>query len=264
MSKEITVVAWNLLDRINVPEVQQEIFSTGLDIGVFPEAVKEDEGTHQATIRAFAKEGYTLYQRPYDDNDGRQDRHSLIVAAKPELVHECRRARVAGRNALSLYLHGGTKFMGVHFDDRTERRRLPQARGIAQLAARSTILGGDFNALYARGLQARLFRVGAPFTRLLPSMDPAPGVKIPKLKRMGSLSQRTTGFAKGTTMQALMDAGFEDASQDGAATMVKGPLKLQLDRILYRGDVEVIEPTTVHDGGNLSDHKQIRARLLIP
>jgi len=260
MSKELTVMSWNLLDGINSLEVQNEILSTEPDIAVLPEAAREQDGIEASTIRRFNNAGYDLYERPYADDDDRKDRHRLAIVVKPEHVVGVDAVRISGRTALLARLVGGVDLAALHLDDRTEKNRLRQAeQAIAQLG-KTALAIGDTNALYGDTFQSRLLRMSAPFANLLPSIEP--GIQNPpKVRRLGSLSQRMTAFAIGTTMQAFTEAEFRDASEDGAATMIKGPIALQLDRVMYRGDFSVVKPTQVDDAGGLSDHKRIQARL---
>ena len=265
MSNTLEIISWNLRDGINDPLIQDEIINCEPDIAVFPEAHAEGSVLEQATKRAFADAGYAMYDRPYDDDDNRKDRHALVVVAKPELVQSVTKVHLAGRNALKLTLVGeeSTQLLGMHLDDRTEARRGRMAAAAIAGLGPNAIGVGDFNAMYRGAHLAGLLRTVRPLTHLLPSRDPVPGEKTPKLHRLGSLSQRTTGMASGQTMQVFTEAGFHDASETHEPTMKKGPLAIELDHIIYRGKVQVVRPTQVTSGQNLSDHRKLSARLRV-
>jgi endonuclease/exonuclease/phosphatase (EEP) superfamily protein YafD len=259
--RNLQIVSWNVLDSINDPEVHKAIIDTGLDIGVFPEAAKEDEGVNGYTSRAFANAGYNVYSQSYLDDDGRKDRHALAVVAKPELVHFVKSLQLAGRTAIRVTMPEGTEFIGTHLDDRTETRRLRQAQTIARSAGVTAIIAGDLNATYRNGFQPTLVRMTRPLAHALPARDP--GQKMSKLERIGSLSQRLTDMVSGTTMGHFSEMGFTDADPSHAATMRLGPVAVQLDHILYRGDISVVQSTIVEDAAGLSDHSRIRATLRV-
>lgn len=261
MTTDLEIVSWNLRDQINDPALQRSVLDVAPDIAVFPEARSEDTALEQATWQRFENAGYTVYDHAYQDDDGRKDRHALVVAVKPELVRVANSVRLVSRSAIRLTLHGGVDFMGVHLDDRHEGRRLGQAAMAIRYLGESAMVAGDFNAMYPDVGQARLLRTVRPFAKLLPAKDPVPGEKTPKLQRLGSLSQRLTDMASGTTMELFRHADFRDADPTHSPTMKKGPIAAQLDHILYRGDTAVSESTVVEDADGLSDHKRIRAVL---
>lgn len=263
MSKSLEIVSWNLRDGLNDSEVQTSILDTEPDLAVFPEGHAEGVSLAAGTVSRFHNAGYDIYDKTYDDNDGRKDRRSLVVIAKPELVSVAHSVYVAGRHAIRLTLEGGTQFMGVHLDDRGEKRRLAQAEVVVRSLGETAIVAGDFNDMYRNVGQAPLLRLARPLN-VLHSRDPESGRKSSKL----SYAQRLNGMARGKVMQLLAEADFEDAGSDHTPTMVEkvAPgvvIKAQLDHIMYRGNVAVKQQTIVEDADNLSDHKRIRATLII-
>lgn len=263
MANRLEIVAWNLRDGINDPQIQDSVLVTEPDIAVFPEAHAEDGELESATLRRFNNAGYALYEHDYEDNDGRLDRHALVVAAKPELVQVAHSVRIAGRYAIRLTFHDGSQFMGVHLDDRRPERRLPQARTVTRSLGDTAIIAGDFNDMFPDVGQAPVLRLARPLN-VFPARDPEPGRQSSKL----SYAQRLNGMARGLTIRHLTDVGFVDADPDRVPTMVrkvapKLVVKAQLDHIMHRGDVSVVRPTKVEDAGGLSDHKRIRATLQV-
>lgn len=263
MAHELQVVSWNIRDGIDNPEIQTALLANEPDIAVMPEAYPEGERPLADTVRRFEKAGYALTGHNNDDDDGRTDRHALAVAFKPEVVTAVRPVYAAGRTVLKLALSDGSDFVGVHLDDRSEQRRVKQAAEILRGLGACAIVAGDFNAMQRSGAAARVLRLAKPFTHLLPTRDPARGEKTPPIQRLGSLSQRLTAMAAGTTMEAFAEAGFQDADPTRLPTMRRGPLAVQLDHILYRGNVAVTSRTAVDSADGLSDHERIRATLRV-
>lgn len=261
MDKSLDIIAWNLRDGINNPNIQDVILACQADVAIFPEARAEDESLAAETTINFHNAGYEIFDKNYNDDDGRRDRHGLVLIAKPELVHEAHTVRLAGRNAIHLTLVQGTHLMGVHLDDRGELRRRDQADIAIRTLGDTAVIAGDFNAMHGSDGIARLLRRVGPFADKLPARDPVRGEKTPKIQRLGSLAQRLVSMAIGTTLSDFESAGFRDASEDHMPTMRKGPMAVQLDHILFRGSVGVEAPTEVRDGNGLSDHKLIHARL---
>lgn len=263
MSKEVEIVSWNLLDHLNDPLVQHEIINGEPDLGIFPEATAEDVPLEKSTLVTFRNAGYNVFEQKYDDTDGRADRHRLVAIAKPEHIADVSSVSLAGRNVFLFNLANGAQFMGGHWDDRTEARRMRMTTEALQWLGRDAIVAGDLNAMHRRGVTTSLLRAARPVANMLPASDPVPGQKTPRLQRAGSVGQRLTQMASGTTLRAFTNAGFQDADPRKQPTMKKGPIAVQLDHILYRGNVSVVHPTEASDSQGLSDHLKIQARLRI-
>lgn len=272
MNTPMEVLSWNLqqgkTDGLNNPEIRQAIFDHEPAVAVFPEALPEN-GLQEETARAVANAGYDLSWTNYDDNDGRGDRHALAVIVKPELLVAATTMRAVGRTSLLLQLTGDTSFLGVHLDDRSEVRRSLQAERLVLINRRrdpraaalqpSAIVAGDLNAMHRKGGWAPVLRAVEPLAYLLPSKNP--DEKYTKLERLGSKSQRLTAMADGSTMDVFAAAGFTDADPHHRITMKQGPIGAQLDHIMYRGNVAVVDSTVVETMGDLSDHSLIHATL---
>jgi endonuclease/exonuclease/phosphatase family metal-dependent hydrolase len=266
MSKNLEIVSWNLEDKLNDPHLQTSILEVEPDIAVFPEAHPENTVLDAATTARFHNAGYDVYDKDYDDDDGRKDRHSLVVIAKPELVRAADPVYLVGRHAIRLTMHDGSEFMGVHLDDRRERRRLAQAATAVRSLGETAIVAGDLNATYREGKWPRVLRALKPFTYLLPASEPDPereGSLGYKLGRPGSLAQRLTGMASGKTMESFRAANFIDADRKHVPTKTLGPIGVQIDHILYRGRVALERQTSVESVGNTSDHSRLRATLRV-
>jgi endonuclease/exonuclease/phosphatase family metal-dependent hydrolase len=274
----IKVFAWNLHDgltdpNVNVDQLENEILREQADIAVFPEARSEIADLADETVNRFEGEGYGLYQTDYDDADSREDRHGLLVLARPELVKSMKTIRLAGRSAIRLSLLHDTSFIGAHFVDRTvrinwgassggEEQRVEQAIEAALFSKPKGVIAGDLNATHKKGLTPTVLRVARPLAELLPALDPRPGFDTPKIQRLGSLAQRLTSMSTGKTLQALETDEFIDADPTSQPTMIKGHIKVQLDHIMVR-NLAIVEPTKVLSATGLSDHRGIVAKLTL-
>lgn len=259
IGRPLEVVAWNLRDGVNRPEVYEAIVSAEFDIGIFPEALAEDERVETDAGNTFAKAGYDGYLQAYDDDDGRLDRHNLLVLARPELVVHADAVRLAGRSAIFLTLHGGTQVAALHLDNRTEKRRLAQAQAATEKIGATAIMAGDFNSMYPTDAIAHILRAMTPIAEILPAREP--GRRMTPVHRIGSRAQWLTEMASGATMLHCAKAGFRDADPSNKPTIKSGLVAVQLDHVIYRGRVTVLEPTVVESGKGLSDHSRIRAKL---
>jgi len=268
MDRVLEVAAWNVLDKINDPNIYKNALGQETDIAVFPEAYAEGDKLEQATIDYLRQDGrYELFEHPNGDDDGRKDRHVLLVAAKPELIASADSVLLASRYAIGLTLTDGTRFLGVHLDDRSEARRQEQATEALKWLGSTAILAGDFNAMHD-GFKARTIRKAG---RLVESQEAIPpDVKIEqndlrsriaaKKGRFVSLGQRTVAMASGETMKLLAEADLHDADPTHASTMRKGPFSAQLDHILYRGNIRRTQTTRVGQR-DPSDHNRVHAKL---
>jgi len=217
------------------------------DAAVFAEAWHD--GRDQLlddVLDTFTERGYATVHSLYDDDDGRQDRHGIIGIVRNRILTDQvpHVVRLGSRNAVYLPLANPesgvtTDLFGIHLDDRSEARRLGQTDALLGTVVdpdRPTIVAGKFNAMYPSDPRAIVARALRPLARRLPTADPRPDVRPPRLKRIGSLAERTTAMAAGTTMQRFITADFIDA--DPAHQPTKGPFNL--DHILYRGLVTAV------------------------
>lgn len=265
----VEVMAWNVLDAFSDPGrargVLEVVQADRPDVAVFSEAWRESEDhLVDGLLGDLSDIGYTAVHGLYDDNDGRLDRHGILGIVRNELVADQKPQLISlgSRNAAHIPFideASGAEidFFGAHLDDRSEKRRLAQA---SQLVARAglserAVIGGDFNAMYRNDRLAKVLRPLGSIAQRLPTVDPRPDFKPPKLQRFGSLASRLTAMATGTTMQQFEAAGFEDADPERQPT--KGPFAL--DHIVVRG-LEVTEQRT-HPKSPLSDHRALSVHV---
>ncbi|HWB38620.1 MAG TPA: endonuclease/exonuclease/phosphatase family protein [Candidatus Saccharimonadales bacterium] len=267
----LTVAAWNVRDAFSeaypTVNVLSEFRQLNPDVAVISEAYAEGKTTLvDGVLEAFDAQGYHVTDVPYNDDDGREDRHNMIVLARKEFVASTAPIRLATRTAVALTLrHPDTKreidLYGVHLDDRHEERRLGQATTLlADVDPNTpTVIAGKFNALDRTDPDARKLRMVAPLTKLLPSKDPAPGGRRSPIfpRRFGSLAQRLTEMADGGTMAVFDEAGFTDADSQHLPT--KG--RFHLDRILLSDGLKIQNGTFHSKTVNGFDNSLISATV---
>ena len=189
----------------------------------------------------------------YGDTDGRKDRHQIAMFIKEDIPHIPATLSMTGRTALVAHLPGpGVNFLAGHLDDRHESTRQRQSEVAIEWLGPHAVAALDANAMRRRDPRAFAFRVAGPLIRHLPAVDPQPGVKQPKLERIGSLLQRSAGMADGGTVALWEQNGYRDPVGFAPTLMKGGRRVLSLDRILVRGmppgDVQILQPK------GLSDH----------
>ncbi|HSX32563.1 MAG TPA: endonuclease/exonuclease/phosphatase family protein [Candidatus Saccharimonadales bacterium] len=266
----VEVMAWNVLDAFSDEQRARGVLKVVAeerrpDAALFSEAWREGkDGLLDKVFEDLDRNGYVVTHGLYQDNDGRQDRHGIVGIVRKERVADQRPQLISlsSRNAVHMPLvsadHGTetvVDFFGAHLDDRLEGRRLAQAVRLIRVAEFSShaLIGGDFNAMQRGDPSAKALRFVRPIARRMPTVEPRPDFKPPKLKRIGSLASRLTDMATGTTMQRFEEAGFRDTDPKNRPT--KGPF--MLDHIVTRG-LEVIGQET-HAKSPLSDHRAISA-----
>jgi len=263
----VEIMAWNVLDAFSDESrgrgVLQVVQEQRPDAAVFSEAWREGKDELlDNVLDDLGRSGYTVAHGLYEDNDGRQDRHGIMGIVRSELVADQKPQLVSlgSRNAVHVPVvnpaSGGETvfdFFGVHLDDRSEQRRLAQAERLIAAADFSgrVVVGGDLNAMHRTDPRAKALRLVRPIARCMPTVDPRPDFKPPKLKRIGSLASRLTEMATGTTLGRFEEAGFEDT--DARRQPTRGPFNI--DHILIRGLVAFGQRT--HDKSPLSDHRAV-------
>jgi len=276
------VASWNLKDALSDAERVDDVLSwvetEQPDVAAFQEALREGYTQHLArAVGELASLGYAASLVDYEDGDGRADRHMLMMIAKRERLAPVPygSVRMAGRNALRMSLRddqaGGTlvDVYGAHLDDRFASNRLCQARDLTRnRRVVDTVLLLDGNNVHRNTAMARALRLAKPIAHLLPTANPDPDVKPPKLKRIGSLAQRMTGMADGRALQYLQEDlgvnGFVDADPCHQPTMPSKRPFLQLDHIMHDRMMRVDDGSfRVYPHNDLSDHRAISARLLV-
>jgi len=265
------VMAWNVLDAFSDENRAQGILEVveeqQPDVAVFLEAWREDKAHPlEYALEELEAKGYATLHGLYDDNDGRQDRHGILGIVRRDNLADRQPQLVSlgSRNAVHIpFVDESTEqvidFFGTHLDDRTEERRMGQANRLIAAAEFSgrVVIGGDFNALYRDDSRAKMLRIIKPLAQRMPTVEPRPDFKPPKLKRIGSLASRLTDMATGTTMEQFVGADFEDTDPKRQPT--KGPF--MLDHIVVRG-VTVNSQQTL-EKSPLSDHRAVSASVRV-
>lgn len=267
----VEVMAWNVLDAFSDENrargILQVVQEQRPDTAIFSEAWREGKDKLlDNVLDDLDRGGYTVAYGLYEDNDGRQDRHGIIGIVRSELVADQKPQLISlgSRNAVHMPVvnraTGGETvcdFFGVHLDDRSEQRRLDQAIRLIAVAHFSgqVVVGGDLNAMHRADPRAKALRFVRPIAKRMPTVEPRPDFKPPKLKRIGSLASRLTDMATGTTLGLFEEAGFRDTDMHRKPT--KGPFNI--DHILVRGVAAFGQRT--HDENPLSDHRAVSVRL---
>ncbi len=261
MAHSTEIMTHNLRDTLNSRVAQRSILEVGADVIIMPEAASEKHGVENATEQTFSNAGYRLYFVRYGDDDGRADRHYLAMAVKAELDDRVRvnSVRLAGRAALALTTIRGEKILGVHFDDRGETRRQAQAKDAIANVGRTALIAGDFNATDGKGLSSAILRLTEPFVRNVETDYIERPFNRTTLENIQAAGQ----MASGGTIRLFTENGFQDADPARIPTVRRGPIKLQLDHMQYRGDFTLQSPVTV-EAVDYSNHRRILSSFLLP
>ena len=267
----IEIATWNLRDGFSDPNRMDGIVQTLIDahptVAILPEAYREGHESHLPAItELFSQAGYTAIHGLYNDHDGRLDRHGIMGVVKTESLRgDPQIIKTLGRSALHIPIKdsdsGATMDVyGVHLDDRREETRQAYASGLLKLMRRSSadisVAGGDFNAMHRKSWRSRILRALRPIAKRLPTIEPRPDFKYPKLKRLGSLVSRLTGMANGGTMQKFTTAGFRDTHPNQPATIGS----FNLDHIVFKGNVTAVGNPVQKT--NKSDHRLLTASFI--
>lgn len=277
----IKVYAQNLLDGYSKPEAMAEytqaVYQLKPDVAIFTEAYKEGkEDLVPRVVKQLQKQGYVIVSGRYEDEDGRKDRHGILLATRKAIVaakHAPRLVKLAGRNVAECWLtddHGKLiHFIGAHLNDRSEARRqaeLDDLLKIVEPTKTPTIFAGDLNSLYKADATDKEFRKARRIhlltrLKLMPVTDPTDKPAANTRGRKGSIYKRMHEAASGKTMQRLVDAGFKDADIDHRATFPASRPFAQIDHIMLSKHFTVHDFTVLPRGS--SDHLGITATVKI-
>ena len=268
---ELTVYVWNVKDGLGDPtraaSIAEKVAQVNPDIAIFPEGTKEHQSVMPEAARILTDVG-ALHVRPYDDIDGRRDRHSLVALARPEFGKP-EIDKGLGRSTMVFAEAEGFTVAGMHGfdrhgswpDDPEEARKRQMRVLLGREAFRRggpAIIMGDLNTMHKGDPIARKLQLVKPLADRLPSQDP--GMVQTRLERLGSLAQRLCSMAAGDMLLDIRRDGFYDADSFHQPTMNQGPLAVQLDHILLREAGARIFTVHPHDG--LSDHHAISATVV--
>lgn len=264
----VAITSWNVQELTGQPErmpgVMSEIQGLDTDVIVLQEAFTEETPTSDVLALRTNLQGMgyvSTIDVLYDDDDGRLDRHGMIMASRVEA--SLSQVRLAGRNAIKACLQDEESrhpitVVGAHFDDRHEQTRQEQAFAAVVLlaSAERACIVGDLNALHEESKQARVLRSISSMVRHLPYTNPYPGQPM-SLQRVGSIAQRLCGMADGGTIQILRDGGYRDADKNRQATW-RGVA--QIDHIMHNN--KLVATSFELGAAGLSDHRPVTARLV--
>ena len=243
------------------------------DVAVLSEAYAEGIEDLLSDIRIeFEAQGYYTEAVLYDDIDGRQDRHGLLVLAREKLLVASDVVNLAGRNAVKLVVTDprtdlNIDLFGLHQDDRSKHSRLQQTLALLGFTNQETptAVMGDFNDINNRrrrhtGIINGLGFIAGP----LPKQEPGPNQGGFKISRLASVASRLDEMTSGDSCSLLESAGFHDPNVAQAPTWsgLGGLLRFDLDHLMLRG----LEATNfhIHPGSFVSDHRAISANLIGP
>ncbi len=279
----VDILTANVLDGFSdgqtARHLTQQINGLRPDIAIFPEAFTEGAEEWLPLVeREFNEAGYHVVHGPYDDTDGRTDRHGILAIARTEIVEpdSIGLVRFAGRTGVRMVAYDDARqqeldVFGFHADDRLPVTRAEQTIDFIEMMdpKMPTALAGDLNNMHRRDGRARLLRAIRPLAELLPVADPAsllPGAeRKPKdlqalLGRIGSLTTRLSGMA----------VGDRDADPHHRPTMPDSrwlPPVVQLDHVMVSRHLGVVahELVALRDAGGrrLTDHLAVRAQVTV-
>jgi len=266
---ELRVMAWNVQDGLAKPEkaeaIAEKIYGIQPDITILSEGTPEGAPVVPAARRILEELGI-VHVRPYNDIDGRRDKHNLVAVAKPEYGQPAI-SQPLGRTAMVFPEANGFAVAGLHGFDRyrddqdaeyARERQLAMIIRQALKDAGPAIILGDLNAMYAGAKQAGMLKVaGKVAERFTPG---EPGCEQSRFERVVSLTRRLGSMATGDALHMARREGFIDADLDHQPTMPKGPIGVQLDHILVRqGSVRSFN---LHPHEGMSDHHAISATIV--
>jgi len=298
------IAAWNIKDALsddarneNSQKTRAQMVVESLTINHPPyDAVVLSEAYHAEDrakavpwLKELSRSGnYTVFAVDEERFDDRPDAHGVALLVKKELlVRDPTFIPLAGRYALRATLRDSISqqpyhLFGYHGNDKNEELREADARRLGDYLpleggqlVEPTVLAGDLNAMEGSSATAVALKGLRPFARLLPAEAPDPNnpprTFVQKVKRVGSLTQRSTEMAIGRTMALYQSYGFKNADKNMIPTISERGLSLKLDHILtsrhfvYK-DHFVHLPNAAEQRGiytPASDHRAISALLRV-
>lgn len=239
----------------------------GSDVIVVPEFASERSAVRSATKRALNALGYELAEIPYEENDNDKDYVMMVASRLPIISTSLVRLgglRNAGRVTLKHESGQHVHVFAIHLDDRAESIRLTQAANLTEAITALvhdgvTIALGDFNAMRARTMPARIAR-----SRLVRKLGKhAPG------HMLKSIAHRVSEMARGTTIEYLAThTKLHDLDPQHALTISAKQRGLEwapamrlakIDWILGSAPLRTVRYKVLPDSG--SDHRPVYAEL---
>jgi endonuclease/exonuclease/phosphatase family metal-dependent hydrolase len=280
----LKIVSWNIEGRLSAfskdgrgtpTHILAGIREQSADIVLLVEAFDQAMGIAPHGTLALEALGYTSYDVPYNDAGPERINPALsrpvmrLLSRVP--VEDIQHIRLGNlRNALiakvtDLQTGQRIRLIGIHLDDRAESLRLEQLSDLIPIINNSelpTVMMGDYNAMHAEGVMAKLLRSWPirVFARCLPT---------PSLR---DFSKRAIGMAAGTTMSAIVsETNLHDVDRRHRPTATPKVRQhswlpsirmLDLDHMLVSDTILVSDFVIAkHDGG--SDHRAISAHIAL-
>ena len=235
------------------------------DVGAFPEAVPLLGIAQALPLLRQTYPDHAVALHPH--HDGREDERVIGLMVRQELLErDIEPVRIGGRFALKASLVGGTDVLSAYYDETSKELRSQQARDTADVLGENAILLCGQNDTDEHGFWPTAIRMAGPFVRRLPPIPPSREMATRSQyepRRLLSQAQRLSTMIDGVALSELKASGFRNAARMPIATKQAGPVGLEIDRIMYRGNVRLQIPTIVTDS-QVSDHRRLRAGFVIP
>ena len=211
----IRLVSWNVEGRLGwvstrgrgTPQrIVDRLLAHDADIIFLPEAY--GHGVADGIDAQFLERGYRFYDVSYRDEGkssktGDDNPHNRFLSRLPIVRHKpLRFGDVRTLQAIHVADPATGQLIclvGIHFDDRTESRRLRQVKDVVSYVKQQKIpvvLMGDFNAMYGDRRIAGLLRRRA--VRFI--------ARLLRRYFIGTVLSRIAGMAEGTTLKGLYTA----------------------------------------------------------
>lgn len=275
----VRLYSQNALDGFSKSDTAEEYLeimqSIQPDVAVFTEAYKAgDETAIKKPVEQLESLGYKVFHGPYDEQDGRKDRHCIMLVARTSLLStkKPRLTRVGEHNIVEswLTLKKGQHIhlLGMHLNDRNEAKRQAELDDLLRLINihTPTILTGDMNTIHKKEAKGKTFRK-AKWVHLLvrlklhPKTDPT-GRPMPNNRgRRGSIFYRIHEIASGKTIRRLEENGLTDTDPTHLPTFPAHTPYAQLDHTLISHHFVVSRFERLAEGS--SDHRGIVVELEI-
>lgn len=275
---KLKIYSQNALDGFSRPETSDEylriIRELSPDVALFTEAYKAGtEKAVQPAINQLKAAGYEILHGPYDEQDGRKDRHGILLAVRSSLVSpkKPRLTRIGEHNIVECWLRYKKEqpihFLGMHLNDRSEAKRQAELNDLLQLIDTHnmpTIISGDLNTIHRSEAKGKTFRTARRIhllvrLRLHPITHPT-GQPMPNNHgRRGSIFYRLHEMASGRTIKRLEENGFTDADPTHQPTLPADSPYAQLDHTLVSRHFTVKDFAVLAAGS--SDHRGIITEL---
>lgn len=255
----LSLMSWNCKD--NVAVLKEQVIKRRYDVVFLAEAHSEERSESsnvQEAVSSFEGAGYAVYREPYDDVDGRVDRHYMMMLVRKDINHKVETLWLESRNAIKVDLSDkDLSVVGVHLDDRSEASRFSQAASLLSQIDTEVVVVGDFNAAPRGNRLGYLLKFASPLVSVMPVGEP--GRVQSKIARLGSLLTRLTLMANSQVLEQFYEQGFFQSDTKELPTMLfGGRAVVKLDHALARTYRKVLSYPLKVKG---SDHLPLRIEV---